>query len=96
MRRRPFLVLHRNPVAAAIYNIVVAPITTTNRGLSSHFRLGPEDGLRRESWVNFDSITTIKREWLVSRVAALSPERSRQACATMAYALGCVLSAPGW
>ena len=93
--RRPFLILHRDPVAAAIGSIAVAPITTTDRGLSSHLRLRPEDGLRRESWVNFDSITTIKRDWLVTRVAALSPERSREACATLAYALGCARSAPG-
>jgi len=88
------LILHRNPIAGIIGNIVAAPLTTTDRGLSSHLHLGQADGLRRDSWVNFDSIETISRASLVSRIAVLSPERSRQACATLAYALGCALSAP--
>jgi len=92
--RRPFLILHRDPIADAIENIVVAPLTTTDRGVYSHLHLGRADGLRGDSWVNFDSIQTVRRDWLVSRIAVLSPERSRQACATLAYALGCAPSPP--
>ena len=87
--RRPFLILTRDPVAARLNHIVVAPLTTTDRGLSSHLAVGTADGLKGDSWVNFDSIMTIDRNLLTNRVTALSPARSDQACAVMSYALGC-------
>lgn len=87
--RRPFLILTRNPLADRLRFVVVAPLTTTNRGLSSHLALGAVDGLKAVSWVNFDNIITIDRRLLRDRVAVLSAERSREACTTMTYALGC-------
>jgi len=90
--RRPFLILHRDPVAGVIENVVVAPLTTIDRGVSSHLRLGREDGMPRESWVNFDAIATIRRSWLIRRITVLSPRQSRQVCDTLAYALGCRLA----
>lgn len=76
-------------MAARVRNVVVAPLTTTNRGLSSHLALGAADGLKVDSWVNFDNIITIHRGLLRDRVGALSAERSRHACTRMSYALGC-------
>lgn len=87
--RRPFLILTRDPVAARLDNIVVAPLTTTDRGLSSHFAVGPGDGLKRHCWVNFDNVLTLDRRLLTNRVTALTPGRSREACEAMSYALGC-------
>ena len=43
---RPVLILTRDPIAARIDRVVVAPITSTDRGLRSHFPVGQAEGLR--------------------------------------------------
>ncbi|HET8944070.1 MAG TPA: type II toxin-antitoxin system PemK/MazF family toxin [Dehalococcoidia bacterium] len=38
-------------------------------------RLGPEDGLRRQSVVNFDDIITVRRTTLAKRITELSTSK---------------------
>jgi mRNA interferase MazF len=87
---RPVLVLTRDPVADRIGSVVVAALTRTRRGTVAEMLLTPEgDGIPVECVVNFDSIHTVPRSSFRRRVAALSPERTAQACRTLADSAGC-------
>ena len=88
-KSRPVLVLTRDPMGAHLNSVVVAPVTTTIRGIASELRLGPEDGLPRVCAANFDYATSIRRAWLRRRMAKLSDERMGVACAALAFALAC-------
>lgn len=86
---RPVLVLTRDPVADRIEGVVVAPLTTTIRGLMSELRLGRSDGLRQDCVVAFDNVRTIDRIAFRRHVATLGRIRMHEACDVLNAALGC-------
>lgn len=87
---RPVLVITRDPVADRIGSVVVAALTRTVRGLESELPLTPErDGVPSECVVNFDNLHTIERTASRRKVAALGPDRVRQACDVLRAAAGC-------
>ena len=88
-KERPVLVLTRSSVLAYLSRATVAPITSTIRGVPSEVALGPEDGMKQGCVVNLHNVMTVSRDALGRRVAALSPERMKQVCAALAFALGC-------
>ena len=83
------LVLTRDPVADRIDALVVAPLTTTIRGLMSELLLGRSDGLRQDCVVSFDNVRTIDRSALRRHVATLGRVRMDEACHVLNAALGC-------
>ena len=68
--------------------IIVSPVTTRVRNIPAEVPLGPEDGLRRPSVVNLDTIDTIPRDALQSRITALTPEKVRAVNDALRFALG--------
>jgi mRNA-degrading endonuclease toxin of MazEF toxin-antitoxin module len=50
---------------------------------------GTDDGLRQPCVVNLHNVITVSRQGLGRRLAQLSPQRMRQVCAALAFALGC-------
>jgi mRNA interferase MazF len=69
---------------------LVAPCTTTIRGLSSEVLLEPnEDPVPRVSAVNLDSVESISIRLLIERIGQLSDERMRQICAALDVAVDC-------
>lgn len=77
--RRPVVVLSRDAAIPRLRRAVVAPCTTTIRGLPSEVVLEPgDDPISRRSAVN-----------LVSRLGRLSDVRMEQICAALEIATGC-------
>jgi mRNA interferase MazF len=69
---------------------LVAPCTTTIRGLSSEVVLEPsEDPVPRVSAVNLDSVESVSIAVLVARIGRLSDERMREICAALEVAVDC-------
>lgn len=83
------IILTRDPVADRIAAVVVAPCTRTIRGLLSELPLGKEDGMPQECVASFDSLHTIRRTELRTRITTLSNRRLRELCEVMNAALGC-------
>lgn len=72
------------------HRTIVAPCTTTIRGLASEVRLEPgDDPIPRLSAVNLDSVENVPLALLVERIGSLSSERMLQVCAALALATGC-------
>jgi mRNA interferase MazF len=88
-KRRPVLVLSRLAALAHIRTAIVAPITTTIRGLPSEVLLDAEHGLKRKSAVNLDHLFTVPQADLRQWVGHVHARRMRDVCAAAAVALGC-------
>lgn len=88
-KRRPVVVLTRDPLGRYLHSVIVGPVTSTVRGLSTEVTLGPEDGARVESVVNLDNLQLVDRKRLVRRVGSVRPETLRRICAAAAAAMGC-------
>jgi mRNA interferase MazF len=89
--RRPVVVLSRDAAIPRLRRALIAPCTTTIRGLPSEVVLEPgEDPIGRRSAVNLDSVESVSIGVLVERLGRLSGERMRQVCAALAIATDCV------
>ena len=91
MGRRPVVVLSRNAVIPRHRRALVAPCTTTIRGLPSEVVLEPgDDPVPRRSAVNLVSIESVSLGILVERLGRLADDRMRQICAALAVAVDCM------
>ena len=87
---RPVVVLARDVAMRGTGRCMIAPCTTTIRGLASEVALEPgDDPVIKPSAVNLDSVETVPVALLVQRLGALSPTRMSQVCAALAVATGC-------
>jgi len=88
--RRPVVVLSRDSAIPRLRRTLVAPCTTTIRGLPSEVVLEPgEDPIGRLSAVNLDSVESVSLAVLVERIGRLSDARMRQICAALEIAVDC-------
>lgn len=88
--RRPVVVLSRDAAIPRLRRVLVAPCTTTIRGLASEVVLDPgDDPVPRESAVNLDSVESVSVGLLVERIGRLSDARMREICGALAVATDC-------
>ena len=88
--RRPVVVLSRDAAIPRLRRTLIAPCTTTIRGLASEVVLDPdEDPIPRRSSVNLDSVESVSVAVLVERVGRLSDARMRQICGALEVAVDC-------
>jgi len=88
--RRPVVVLSRDAVIPRHRRALVAPCTTTIRGLASEVVLEPgDDPVPLRSAVNLDSIESVSIAILVSRLGRVGEARMREICAALAVAVDC-------
>jgi mRNA interferase MazF len=88
--RRPVVVLSRDAAIPRLRRVLVAPCTTTVRGLASEVVLEPgDDPVPRETAVNLDSVESVSVGLLVERLGRLSDTRMRDVCAALAVATDC-------
>lgn len=88
--RRPVVVLSRDAVIPRHRRALVAPCTTTIRGLVSEVVLeSGDDPVPRRSAVNLDSVESVSIAILVSRLGRLRDTRMREICAALAVAVDC-------
>jgi mRNA interferase MazF len=86
---RPVIVLTRDPMGRHLNSVIVAPVTSTIRGLATEVPLDHSDGVRRPSVANLDNVQ------LVARTAFLKPVGTARAltvhaiCAALAIAIDC-------
>jgi len=86
--RRPVVLLSRNEAYSVRALVIVAPVTTRIRRIASEVTLGTADGLPQACVANLDTITTIPRDCLKSRLTALSPKKLKEIDTAIRFALG--------
>ena len=88
--RRPVVVLSRNAAIPRLRRTLVAPCTTTIRGLPSEVVLEPgDDPIGCRSAVNLDAVASVSTVVLVDRLGTLSGTRMRDICEALEVAVGC-------
>ncbi len=88
--RRPVVVLSRDAAIPRLRRALIAPCTTTVRGLASEVVLeAGEDPVPRRCVVSLDSVESVSLAVLVDRLGRLSDARMRQICAALAVAVDC-------
>lgn len=88
--RRPVVVLSRDVAIPRLRRAIIAPCTTTMRGLPSEVVLEPgTDPVPRSSAVNLDSVESVSVGVLVDRLGRLSDKRMREVCAALSVAVDC-------
>jgi mRNA interferase MazF len=86
--RRPVILLSRNEAYSVRSLVIVAPVTTRIRHIPSEVLLGTDDGLPQDCVVNLDTITTIPKDCLRSRLVTLSTKKLKEVEAAIHFALG--------
>jgi mRNA interferase MazF len=88
--RRPVVVLSRDAAIPRLRRALVAPCTTTIRGLASEVVLEPElDPVPRRSAANLDSVESVSVAVLVTRLGRLADTRMREICGALEVAVDC-------
>lgn len=85
-KRRPVLIVSRSETAGRLNRLIVAPVTTTIRGIPTEIALGREEGLPRDCVASFDNLRPHLVDLLISRVGRLALARSRICSALEALA----------
>ena len=87
-QRHPVLLLSWDAHGDWRSRVTVADITTNVRGLDAEVPLDENDGMPRPCVVNLDSLATIPRSILRSRVTTLGSTRTAQVNRALHLALG--------
>ena len=86
---RPVVVVTRERFITRLHSILVAPVTTTVRGIPTEVVLTVDDGLPRHCAASFDNVFTLRRSRLRSRISSLTPDRHDELCRAYRFAAGC-------
>lgn len=82
--------LSRDAAIPRLRRALVAPCTTTIRGLASEVLLEPgEDPIPRRSAVNLDSVESVAIAVLVERIGHLADVRMNEVCTALEIAVDC-------
>ena len=82
------VLLSRNEAYNVRSLVIVAPVTTRIRHIPSEVPLGIDDGMPQDCVANLDTITTIPKDCLQSRLTILSTKKLKEVGAAIRFALG--------
>lgn len=86
-KTRPVIVLTRNPMGRYLTALLVVPVTSTVRNVSTEVPVGPADGIRIESVANLDNTQLVARTRLLRRVGRARPETMAALCRALSIAV---------
>jgi len=86
---RPVVVMTRDPMGRLLNAVLVAPVTSTVRGVSTEVPVGTGDGIRKPSVANADNLQLIARDRLVRRVGRAKPSTMSLLCTALSIAVDC-------
>lgn len=88
-KRRPILVLTRDPLGRLLHSVICAPITATVRGIGTEVAIGTEAGLAHPSVANLDNTFLLARKRLIRRLGTARAGTMAAVCRALATATGC-------
>jgi mRNA interferase MazF len=86
---RPVVVMTRDPMGRLLNAVLVAPVTSTVRGVSTEVPVGADDGVRKPSVANTDNLQLIARDRLVRRVGRAKSSTMSSLCTALSIAVDC-------
>jgi mRNA interferase MazF len=88
-KRRPVLILTRDPMGRLLHSVICAPITSTARGVATEIPMSVAEGLDAPSVANFDNTQLLPRWGLIRRLGRATPQTMEAACRALMIATGC-------
>jgi mRNA interferase MazF len=88
-KRRPVLVLSRDPMSGLLHSVIVAPVTSKIRGLATEFRSAARLGWSASQSPTSTNTFLLSRARLVRRLGRAQPSTMEAACLALAVATGC-------
>ena len=85
--KRPALLLTRDEAYSFRTNVTIAPLTTTIRKIPTCVHLSETDGVPKKCVVNLDSIYTIEKGLLKTKICDLSEEKMHLVNKAIRFAL---------
>jgi|SRR5580698_3109496 mRNA interferase MazF len=87
-RQRVYVIVSRRKLIESRFpSVICAPIFTVGDGLTTQVSVGPEDGLKHESWIHCDSLVSLHKSVLTNFVGSLQAAKIRQLNRSLAFAL---------
>jgi mRNA interferase MazF len=86
---RPVVVLTRRRVAPQLPRVLVAPITTTVRGLATEVAVGLAEGVREGSAANLDNVQLVAVDRLLRQAGVVEADKWPEFCRAMAKVMSC-------
>jgi mRNA interferase MazF len=70
---RTFVIVSRQALIDSRFSTVAcAPVFTSGEGLSTQVAVGPDEGLKHESWIMCDNLVSLRKADLTQYVGSLS------------------------
>jgi mRNA interferase MazF len=88
-KQHPVVVVSRQSVIPLLRTVMVAPVTSTIRGVPSEVLVGVEHGLKHDSAVNLDHVQTVAKARLKRWIGRLDEDTMSDVCRALAIATGC-------
>jgi mRNA interferase MazF len=86
---RTFVIVSRQVLIDSKFSTVVcAPVFSNGNELSTQVAIGPNEGMKHESWIMCDNLVSIRKTDLTGFVGSLSPAKIRQVDEALKMALG--------
>ena len=86
---RSFVVVSRQALIDSEFSTVIcAPVFSRGHGLSTQVPVGPDQGLRHESWIVCDNLASVGKEDLTQFLGFLSRSKLGEIDRALAIALG--------
>ena len=93
---RVFLVVSRQVFIDAPYSSVVCvPVYSRAQGITTEVAVGPEHGLKTESWLRCDEVTSVAKAQLTDFVGSVPAGKLDEIGRALAHALGIGLTGEG-
>jgi len=87
-RQRVYVIVSRQKLIESRFpSVICAPIFTEGEGLTTQVAVGPEDGLKHESWIHCDGLASFNKSALTYFVGNLSAAKIKQLNRSLAFAL---------
>jgi mRNA interferase MazF len=88
-RHRSYVVVSRQPLIDSRYSTVIcAPVFTQGDGLATQVAIGPNEGLKHESWIMCDNLRSLPKAELSQFVGSLSRTKLVELDEALTIALG--------
>jgi mRNA interferase MazF len=85
---RAFVVLSRQVLIESRFSTVIcAPIFSNGEGLSTQVEVGPDQGLKHQSWIMCDNLISLKKADLTTYIGSLSAAKINEVSRALKMAL---------
>ena len=86
---RPVVILTRDRIASRLTRVLVAPVTTTARGIPTEVSLGPDEGVQAGSVANLDNAHQVPVTDLLGLAGSVDLARWSEFCNAMRKVMAC-------